>query len=119
MYVERYFSPQTKAAAEDLIAYLRRAFAERLSSVPWMDERTRAEAQAKLARFKFKVGFPSTWRDFSDLDMIADDSAGNLKRIREADWAYQLRRLAPGNQDEPWYQTPQTVDASYSVLLML
>lgn len=116
LYVERYFGPEAKAAAEELIAYLRRAFAERLGSVSWMDEPTRAEAQAKLARFKFKVGFPSIWRDFSGLDIRADDAAGNLKRIHEADWAYQLRRLAPGNQDEPWYQMPQTVDASYSVL---
>jgi putative endopeptidase len=116
LYVDRYFSPETKAAAEELIAYLRKAFAERLSSVPWMDDATRAEAQAKLARFKFKVGFPSLWRDFSDLDIRAGDAAGNLRRIREADWAYQRRRLEPGNKDEPWYQTPQTVDASYSVL---
>jgi putative endopeptidase len=27
-----------------------------------------------------------------------------------------LRRLDPRSKDEPWDQTPQTVDASYSVL---
>jgi putative endopeptidase len=117
LYVERFFSPETKAAAEELIGYLRKAFAERLSSVSWMDDATRAEAQAKLARVKFKVGYPGLWRDFSVLEIKADDAAGNLRRIREADWAYQRRRLEPDNKDEPWYQTPQTVDASYSVLL--
>jgi endothelin-converting enzyme/putative endopeptidase len=116
LYVERYFSPETKAAAQELIAYLRKAFEERLNRVPWMDEATRAEAQAKLARTKFKVGYPTIWRDFSDLDIRADDAAGNLQRIRESDWAYQRKRLAPDHKDEPWYQTPQTVDASYSVL---
>jgi putative endopeptidase len=116
LYVERYFSPETKAAAEELIAYLRKAFEERLGSVQWMDDATRAEARAKLARARFKVGYPSIWRDYSDLDIRLDDAAGNLRRIRESDWAYQLRRLNPDNKDEPWYQTPQTVDASYSVL---
>lgn len=116
LYVERYFSAQTKAAADELIAYLRKAFEERLRSVPWMDDATRAEALAKLSHVRFKVGYPGIWRDYSELDVRSDDAAGNLQRVRESDWAYQRRRLVPDNQDEPWYQTPQTVDASYSVL---
>src|SRR5207248_2969666 len=54
--------------------------------------------------------------DFSTLDIRRDDAAGNLRRIREADWARQRRRLDPRVKDEPWYETPQTIDASYSVL---
>lgn len=116
LYTERYVSAKTKVSAEEMIAYLRKAFAERLAEATWMDEATRAEAQAKLARFSFKVGYPTIWRDFSALDIRRDDAAGNLRRVRAADWAYQLRRLQPAVKDEPWYETPQTVDASYSVL---
>jgi putative endopeptidase len=116
LYVERYFSPETKASAEVMIEYLRKAFAERLANVTWMDDPTRAEAQAKLAKFTFKVGYPKIWRDFSGLVIRPDDAAGDMRRIHDADWAYQLRRLNARQKDEPWYQTPQTVDASYSVL---
>ena len=117
LYVQKYLSPEVKASAEEMIFYLRAAFAERLANVTWMDESTRAEAQAKLANFKVKVGYPKIWRDFSGLNIRRNDAAGNMRRIREADWEYQLGRLNPNNEDELWYQTPQTTDASYSVLL--
>jgi endothelin-converting enzyme/putative endopeptidase len=99
-----------------MVDYLRKAFAERLANVSWMDDATRREAQAKLAHFTFKIGYPRIWRDYSGVDIRRDDAAGNLKRIRQADWAYNVRRLSPNLKDEPWYETPQTVDASYSVL---
>lgn len=117
LYAERYVSERTKTSADEMIAYLRKAFAERLAKATWIDEETRNEALAKLANFSFKVGYPKIWRDFSALEIRHDDAAGNLRRIREADWEYQRHRLDPAFKDEPWYQTPQTVDASYSVLL--
>jgi putative endopeptidase len=117
LYAERYVTSETRAAAEEMISYLRRAFDERLAGATWMDEATRSEARAKLAAFDFKIGYPKVWRDFSDLEVRRDDAAGNLRRMREADWAYQRRRLKAGFRDEPWFQTPQTVDASYSVLM--
>jgi endothelin-converting enzyme/putative endopeptidase len=116
LYAQHYVSEQTRAAAEEMITYLRKAFAERLAMVPWMDEGTRAKAQLKFARFEFKVGYPKIWRDFGGVRIERDDAAGNLQRLREADWRYQLRRLRPGFRDEFWYHTPQTVDASYSKL---
>ncbi len=116
LYAKRYVTAETKDSAVEMIGYLRKAFAERLADATWMDDATRAEAKAKLARFKFKVAYPTIWPDFSKVDIRRDDAAGNLRRIRKASWAYQLRRLDPRVKDEPWYETPQTVDASYSVL---
>jgi endothelin-converting enzyme/putative endopeptidase len=116
LYAERYVTTETRGSAVEMIDYLRKAFAERLANAAWMDDATRAEAQAKLTRFKFKVAYPTIWPDFSKVDIRRDEAAGNLQRIRKADWAYQLRRLNPRVKDEPWYETPQTVDASYSVL---
>ena len=66
LYAERYVAPETRASAAEMIAYLRKAFAERLAGATWMDDATKAEAQAKLARFKFKVGYPSIWPVFSE-----------------------------------------------------
>ena len=117
LYASRYVSPKTRAAAETMIHYLRKALEERLGNATWMDAATRTEALSKLANFKFKVGCPARWRDYSNLEIRNGDAAGNLQRIRRADWQYQLQRLDPGVTDELWYQTPQTVDASYSVLM--
>ena len=116
LYAQHYVTAETKASATEMINYLKKAFAQRLTDATWMDDATRAQALAKLARFKFKVAYPTVWPDFSTLDIRRDDAAGNLQRIRAADWARQRRRLDPRFKDEPWYETPQTVDASYSVL---
>ncbi len=117
LYVERYFPEESRARASELFDYLRRAFAERLAEADWMDDETRAEARAKLAAFQFKIGYPKVWRDYSTISIKRDDLVGNARRIREADWSHQRSRLTKPDRDLAWYQTPQTVDASFSVLL--
>ncbi|MBP2160397.1 MULTISPECIES: M13 family metallopeptidase [Asticcacaulis] len=117
LYAERHVTPETRAAATEMVAYLRKAFDERLSQAAWMDEPTRAEARAKLAAMTLKVGYPKVWRDYSGVAIQSDDAAGNLRRLRQSDWDIQRQRLKPGAAGELWYQTPQTVDASYSVLM--
>jgi putative endopeptidase len=117
LYVERYFSEETRASAEELFDYLRRAFAERLATADWMDEETRAEAKSKLSAFKFKIGCPKKWRDYSQVSIQADDLIGNARRLQEADWSCACSQLRGPNDTESWYQSPQVVDASYSVLL--
>jgi putative endopeptidase len=117
LYVERHFPAESLARASELFDYLRRAFAERLAEVDWMDDKTRAEARAKLAAFRFKIGHPKVWRDYSTISIKRDDLVGSARRIREADWSRQRLRLSQPDRDLAWYQTPQTVDASFSVLL--
>ena len=116
LYCERFVPPDMKASAREMIDNLRKAFVERLANASWMDDATRSEAQAKLRNMSFKVACPTIWRDYSGLFIARDDAAGNLERIRQADWNYQRQRLNPAFKDEPWYETPQTIDASYSVL---
>ena len=116
LYAGRFVTQQTKSSAEEMLSYLRRALAERLRNAAWMDEGTRSEALTKLDRIGFKVGNPKIPRDYSIVRIRRDDAAGNLQNLREADWVYQRGRLIHGNH-EMWNQTPQTVDASYSVLL--
>ncbi|MBW8882190.1 MAG: hypothetical protein JF615_12445 [Asticcacaulis sp.] len=59
LYAERHVSAETRAAAAEMIVYLRRAFADRLAQAEWMDTTTRTEALAKLDAFAFKIGYPT------------------------------------------------------------
>ena len=67
LYVAKYFPPGHKAAMDALVANLRTAMGERLKTLAWMDDTTRAEAQKKLATFDPRIGYPSKWRDYSRL----------------------------------------------------
>ncbi|MDP0971973.1 M13 family metallopeptidase N-terminal domain-containing protein, partial [Klebsiella pneumoniae] len=41
VYVERHFPPEYRDQMMELVEYLRRAFAERLDTLAWMDDETR------------------------------------------------------------------------------
>lgn len=114
VYVERHFPPEYRAQMETLVEYLRRAFAERLATLEWMDDETRAEAKAKLAAFTPKIGYPDRWRDYSDVAIEADDLIGNSRRLSDWSWADSLARLDEPVREWEWFMSPQTVNAYYS-----
>ena len=114
VYVERHFPPAHRAQMETLVEYLRRAFAERLAVLDWMDDETRAEAQRKLDAFLPKIGYPDRWRDYSSISIDATDLVGNLDRLGAWFRADSLARLNEPVREWEWFMTPQTVNAYYS-----
>jgi putative endopeptidase len=114
LYVAQYFPAESKAKMEELVANLRLAQAERIRGLTWMGDETKAAALEKLEKFTVKIGYPETWRDYSALEIRADDLFGNSQRRGQFQWNYQLARLdQPVNKAE-WGMTPQTVNAYYN-----
>jgi predicted metalloendopeptidase len=113
-YVARHFKPEAKARMDEMIENLRVAFKEAINELEWMSEATKVEAQAKLAKFNTKIGYPDVWRDYDCLTIDANDLIGNLRRSSECEYQRMVNRLGqPVNRDE-WGMTPQTVNAYYS-----
>lgn len=113
-YVKEHFPPEYREQMLELVEYLRRAFAERLDELPWMDDETRVEAHRKLAAFLPKVGYPDQWHDYSSIQVVADDLIGNSQRIGEWRWNDMLSKLGSPVRAWEWGMTPQTVNAYYS-----
>lgn len=88
LYVARYLAPETKRAAEDLVGRVRAEYRRRLVANPWMTPATHEQALAKLDKVDIAVGYPSTWIDYSGVDIRADDFLGNVHRIN----AFMARR---------------------------
>jgi putative endopeptidase len=79
-----------------------------------MTPETKAAAREKLAAFRAKIAYPARWRDYSGLEVRANDAFGNAVRSRTFDWQRDLARLdKPSDRDE-WRMTPQTVNAYYN-----
>lgn len=113
-YVARHFKPEAKARMDVMIENLRAAFKEAINELEWMSAETKIEAQAKLAKFNTKIGYPDVWRDYDCLTIEANDLIGNLRRSSECEYQRMVNRLGqPVNRDE-WGMTPQTVNAYYS-----
>ncbi len=111
LYVARYFPPETKAAADQLVHNLIGAMDRRLDKLEWMSAETKAKAHAKLAAFTPKIGYPSQWRNMSGLVVKRDDLLGNAMRSRRFEHAYQVGKLGGPVRRWEWGMTPMTINA--------
>lgn len=117
VYVGLYFPEAAKQAMLELVDYLTQAYEASIKELPWMSAATKEKALAKLATFTPKIGYPDKWRDYSTLEIKADDLIGNLQRIAAFGHAYEVAKIGkPVDRDE-WHMTPQTVNAYYNPLM--
>jgi predicted metalloendopeptidase len=114
MYVEREFKPEAKARMQQLVDNLETAFRSGIDELEWMSPATRAQAQAKLARFGTKIGYPDRWRDYTGLVVRPDDLVGNEMRATEVAYQRIIGKLGKPIDRAEWGMTPQTVNAYYS-----
>jgi endothelin-converting enzyme/putative endopeptidase len=117
LYVAKYFPPENKAKMDQLVSNLRTAMGERLKSLAWMDDATRAEAQKKLATFDPRIGYPVKWRDYSALAIEPGKIFENVRNARKFEWNRQVARLNKTVDRTEWGMTPQQVNAYYDPLM--
>jgi putative endopeptidase len=111
IYAERYFSPEAKAQAQEMVANIIAAFRRRIDALSWMDPATKAEAQAKLTTLYVGIGYPENWHDYSAYEVKADDIFGNLWRADLFEYHREVARLGRSVDRKEWSMTPQTVNA--------
>ncbi len=110
-YVEKYFPASSRQKVQQLVANLLEVFPARIDALDWMSAETKAKAKAKVASIKVGVGYPDTWRDYSRLEIRADDALGNAQRAELAEYRHQLAKLGQAPDRNEWWMTPQTVNA--------
>ncbi len=115
MYVAKYFPEENKARMLALVHNLQKALGIRIENLAWMSDETKAKALEKLNAITIKIGYPDEWRDYSKLDINAEDSYyANLQRAAKFEQDYSLSFLGKPVDKKKWYMTPQTVNAYYN-----
>ncbi|MES2442540.1 MAG: M13 family metallopeptidase [Pseudomonadota bacterium] len=111
VYVEKYFPPETKAAADELVKNVIAAMDRRIDQLEWMAPETKVKAHQKLASFTPKIGYPSQWHDYSALQITAGDAFGN--NLRANQWGYDdnVAKLGTPIRRWEWGMTPMTINA--------
>lgn len=117
VYVDRHFPPDAKAKIDALVTDLKAAMSARIDKLTWMSPATKVEAQKKLANFTTKVGYPTKWKDYSDLVVRTDDLYGDIERSTAFDWRRQVKRLNQPVDRTEWFMTPQTANAYYNSVM--
>jgi putative endopeptidase len=114
LYVAKHFPPEAKAQALELITDLKSALKARLEKLDWMSAATKKEALGKFATFTPKIGYPDKWRDYSGLMLKPDDFAGNMERIAEFEFRFEINKIGKPTDRTEWGMSPQTVNAYYN-----
>jgi putative endopeptidase len=111
LYVARYFPPETKAAADQLVHNIIAAMDRRIDKLEWMSPETKVKAHAKLAAFTPKIGYPSQWRDMRGLQIDRNDLIGNAMRSARFEHEYEVGKLGGPIRRWEWGMTPMTINA--------
>lgn len=113
LYMQRHFPAAHKARAEKLVNAILAEARKSVASIAWMGEATRAEARAKLASCKARVGYPAVWRDYTALRVERGDAAGNWMRARRFEWERLAAQSGTPVDRAMWLMSPLEPNAYY------
>jgi putative endopeptidase len=93
-----------------ILANVVEAYRESIRDAQWLSAPARRIALQKLSLMTRGVGAPASWRNYSGLEINADDLFGNWQRGVAFEDRQHLANAAAG---EYWTLPPQTVNAFY------
>ncbi|MFJ7922078.1 M13-type metalloendopeptidase [Lysinibacillus fusiformis] len=121
MYAEQHFSPKAKKDVEQMVDQLIATYEERIKSLDWMSETTKAKAIKKLDTMIVKIGYPDKWD--TTLDKVAiktyDEGGSLFANTFTVTKAYidntKAKLDKPVDRTE-WVTSVYTVNAFYNAL---
>ncbi len=113
-FVARAFGPELKQRTVRMAEQIEQTMADEIAHLDWMSPTTKARAVEKLRTLVNKIGYPETWRDYSDLAVARDDFYGNAQRATAFEVRRQLNKIGRPVDRGEWGMTPPTVNAYYS-----
>jgi endothelin-converting enzyme/putative endopeptidase len=111
IYAQRYFPPEARAQAQDLVNHLLAAFRTRLENLTWMAPATKKEALAKLGTLYVGIGYPDHWRSYAALEIKPNDLFGDVARAGIFELQEAENRIGKPVDRREWCMEPQTVNA--------
>ena len=114
LYVAKYFPPAAKVYMVNLVNNMKTVLGDRIKRLDWMSDETKAHALKKLAAFSVKIGYPDKWETYNGLTIDRHDYFGNLRRIEEWHYNFQVNQYGKPVDKKRFNMTPPTVNANYS-----
>jgi putative endopeptidase len=114
IYVEKHFPAEAKEKMVTLVSNLREALKESIQNLDWMTAVTKEKALDKLSTMNLKVGYPNKWKDYSSIDITADNYVQNIWNADAFATREDLAKIGKPIDLEEWGMNPQTVNAYYS-----
>lgn len=113
-FVEKTFGEEGKQRTMELVREIETQMANDINSLTWMSPVTKKQALVKLHAVTNKIGYPEKWRDYSAVNVVANDYFGNRIRADEFENKRQLEKIGKPVDKTEWVMTPPTVNAYYN-----
>lgn len=114
LYVKKYFTEDAKKRTLDLVNNLQKALAARIDKLDWMSDSTKQKAKEKLFAITKKIGYPDTWRNYSNVNIVKNKYFENVVSASANNYLFQLAKLNKPVDKTEWFTTPSTVTAYYN-----
>ncbi len=113
VFVANTFSPATKQDALQVTHQIEEEMGRDIKDLTWMSEPTKQQALEKLHAVVNKIGYPDKWKDYSSVNIRANDFLGNVVRAAEFEERRDLNKIGNPVDRTEWFMTPPTVNAYY------
>lgn len=114
LYVSRHFSPEARKTVIEMVADIKAAFQDNLSTVVWLDDATRRSAYQKIKRLAGRIGHPDVWIDDGALTISGEGHLQNVLAAQRFEWSRRFARLGRPVEGSEWAMSPVTVNAYYT-----
>ncbi|XP_059610149.1 neprilysin-2-like [Phlebotomus argentipes] len=125
LYVRKHFREDAKKTALEMVNGIRSEFQKILTTVPWMDDKTRKAALAKAKAMTTHIGYPDEIMDNSKLEECYKDLKIDSSKFLESvlavtvfgtDYAFNKLRQPVNKTDWLTRASPAIVNALYLAL---
>ncbi len=114
LYVQKYFPPDAKKKADELVSNLMTVYKERINRLDWMSSNTKQKATEKLSTIMRKIGYPDKFKDYAGLDITRDNFYQNVVNANIWNYNYMVAKVGKPVDRTEWGMTPPTVNAYYN-----
>ena len=114
LYVQKYFTPEAKNRMDSLVNNLQTVFKARIGKLTWMSDSTKQQALVKLNAIMKKIGYPSKWKSFDDVNITRDNYFENLQALSRHYYKENIDKLGKPVDRTEWDMTAPTVNAYYN-----
>ena len=117
LFVKKYFSEKAQSKINLMVNHLTEAYKERIDHLSWMSDSTKKHAINKLLSIKRKLGYPSTWEDFSNLTFSSASHVENYISCEMWSFRKNIHDFSKPIDPTKWEMPPHMVNAYYQPLL--
>ena len=116
LYVDKYFSEDSKKKVEKIISSIREVMKDRVNNLSWMSPETKRTALEKMDKLKEQAGYPEKWGYYHNLSINDTSYLENMLELTDYYTNGSLYLSGQLSDPDVWYVSPQGVDAHYDLI---